>query len=74
MRTLTINEMNVVSGGWWPVAGAVLGGVLTYAERADDGDMTTADWVAVGAGAVLGATGGGAIAKLYKEAMKKLTK
>ena len=74
MRTLTLNEVDAVSGGWWWIPGAVIGGVLTYAERSDDGDMTTADWLAVGAGAALGATGGGAIKKLYNEVMRKAAK
>jgi lactobin A/cerein 7B family class IIb bacteriocin len=71
MRTLTVNEVQVVSGGWVPQAvGAVIGGVMTYAERADDGDMTCADWAAVGAGAAAGAAGG----SMYKGAVKALSR
>ena len=54
MRTLTADEMDVLSGGlWWHVAGAVIEGTMTYAERADDGDMTAADWLAVGCGVLI---------------------
>lgn len=69
MKTLTVNEVQVVSGGWVPQAvGAVIGGIMTYAERADDGDMSEADWAAVCAGAAAGAAGG----SMYKGAVKAL--
>ena len=67
MRTLTVSEVQVVSGGWVPqVVGGIIGGIMTYAERADDGDMTEADWAAVCAGVAAGAAGG----SIYKGAVK----
>jgi lactobin A/cerein 7B family class IIb bacteriocin len=67
MRTLTMTEIQIVSGGWVPqVVGGIIGGIMTYAERADDGDMTEADWAAVAAGVAAGAAGG----SVYKGAAK----
>lgn len=57
---LTDDQIDQVAGGpiWW-VVGGVAGGLMEYADRSDDGDMTRADWGAVVGRAVLGGMTGG---------------
>jgi lactobin A/cerein 7B family class IIb bacteriocin len=69
MRTLTMNEIESVTGGWVPIVGGIAGGLYELGEALEDDDeVDGAELLQICTAAVLGAGGFGLVDKLGKAA------
>jgi hypothetical protein len=75
MRTLTVDEMDAVSGGvWvWPAVGAAAGALGELGEALEDGWIEGHEALEICGGALEGALGGG-LASAVSKAAKKIAK